>query len=239
MGFRPALWMTVCSVIALALLIALGSWQLYRMQWKAGLIAEFEARAHATPIDVTEIDVDDPIRYQRVKVEGTWLHQHEVQLIGRTFEGTAGYHVITPMILKDGRMILINRGWVSQSYRLPESRPFTLASDQVAFEGIIRLPAQKGYFVPENNLEQNDWFTLSISDIARYRSLENTLISSFTVDALRNVDTQEIPIGAAVDIELPNNHLQYAITWYGLALGLIGVYIAWHRSAGRIGRVKT
>ncbi len=76
------------------------------------------------------------------------------------------------------------------------------------------------------------------SDIARYRSLDNTLISSFTVDALRNKDTQEIPIGAAVDIELPNNHLQYAITWYGLALGLIGVYIAWHRSAGRIGRVK-
>ena len=239
MGFRPALWMTICSVIALVILIALGSWQMYRMQWKAGLIAEFETRAHAAPQDVMAIDVESPVRYQRVQVAGTWLHQHEVQLIGRTFEGTAGYHVITPLMLNDGRMVMINRGWVSQDYRMPDSRPFTQTSDPVTFEGIIRLPAQKGYFVPENNLEKDDWFTLSIGDIARYRSLDDTLITSFTVDALRGDGAHKLPIGAAVDIALPNNHLQYALTWYGLALGLIGVYFAWHRSAGRLGRVKT
>ena len=60
MGFRPALWMTICSVIALVLLIALGSWQLYRMQWKAELIAEFEARAQATPQSIAEISADKP-----------------------------------------------------------------------------------------------------------------------------------------------------------------------------------
>lgn len=239
MGFRPALWMTICSVIALVLLIALGSWQLYRMQWKAELIAEFEARAQATPQSIAEISADNPLRYQRVRVEGTWLHQHEVQLIGRTFEGTAGYHVITPILLDDGRMLLINRGWVSQKYRMPDSRPSTLVSDKVAFEGIIRLPAQKGYFVPENDLEKNDWFTLNIADIAHHRTLDDNLITTFTVDALRNGETNRLPIGAAVDIAIPNNHWQYAITWYGLALGLIGVYIAWHRSAGRFGRVKT
>lgn len=239
MGFRPALWMTICSLIALVLLIALGSWQIYRLQWKAELIAEFEQRAHSAPQAVIAIDANSPQRYQRVTAEGTWLHQYEVQLTGRTYEGTAGYHVITPLELSDGRIVLVNRGWVSQKYRTPDSRPSTLINDLVSIDGIIRLPAQKGYFVPDNNLEKNDWFTLSIADIASYHSLNDQLITSFTMDALRDPEAKTLPIGAAVDINLPNNHLQYAITWYGLALGLIGVYIAWHRAAGRFGRVKS
>ena len=235
MGFRPALWMTVFSVIALGILVTLGSWQIYRMQWKAELIAEFEDRAHSAPIPVTSLPLDEPPRYQRVFVEGVWLHEHEVQLTGRTFEGTAGYHIITPLRQDDGVIILVNRGWVSQDYRDPNQRLATLTSGLVKVDGIVRLPAKKGYFVPENDPEDGDWFTLSIADISQYSGLGDSVVKTFTVDALRPDGPYVLPIGAGVNITLPNNHLQYALTWYGIALGLVGVYFSWHRQAGRLG----
>jgi len=235
MGFRPALWMTVFSVMAFGILVTLGSWQIYRMQWKAELIAEFEDRAHSTPIPVTSLSFDEPQRYQRVFVEGVWLHQHEVQLTGRTFEGTAGYHIITPLRLDDDRIILINRGWVSQDYREPAQRPATLTTGLIQVDGIVRLPAKKGYFVPENDLANGDWFTLSIADISQYSGLGDSIVNTFTVDALRPDGPYVLPIGVGVNITLPNNHWQYALTWYGIALGLVGVYFSWHRQAGRLG----
>lgn len=232
MVFRPALWMTICAFVVLMLLLALGCWQLYRLQWKSELIAEFESRAHGRAVDVREIPSANPPRYQRVVAHGVWLHEYEVQLTGRVFEGTAGYHIITPLVLGDGGIVFVNRGWVSQDYRAPESRVWTLDAGQVRVEGIIRLPAQRGRFVPMNAPAKNDWFTLAIGEISRHHALEGQVIDGFTIDALRRDDT--LPIGAAVDIALPNNHWQYALTWFGIALGLIGIYVAWHAQAGRL-----
>ena len=236
MVFRPAFWMTICASVALMLLLALGCWQLYRLQWKNELIAEFEARAHGKAVDVREIAPDLPPRYQRVVADGVWLHEYEVQLTGRVFEGTAGYHIITPLVLRDGDIVFVNRGWVSQDYRAPQSRVWTLETGQVRVEGIIRLPAKRGRFVPANAPEKNDWFTLAVGEISLHHELEGELeaqvIDGFTIDALRRDDT--LPIGAAVDIALPNNHWQYALTWFGIALGLVGIYVAWHAQAGRL-----
>ena len=238
MVFRPALWMTICASVALMLLLALGCWQLYRLQWKGALIAEFEARAQGRAVDVREISSTNPPRYQRVVAHGVWAHEYEVQLTGRVFEGTAGYHIITPLELRAGGIVFVNRGWVSQDYRAPESRLWTLDAGQVRVEGIIRLPAKRGRFVPMNAPAKNDWFTLAVGEISRHHELEGGLeaqvIDGFTIDALRQDDT--LPIGAAVDIALPNNHWQYALTWFGIALGLIGIYGAWHVQAGRLYR---
>ena len=232
MVFRPALWMTLCASVALMLLLALGCWQLYRLQWKNELITEFEARAQGRAVDLREISATNPPRYQRVVADGVWLHEYEVQLTGRVFEGTAGYHIITPLALRDGGVVFVNRGWVSQDYRAPESRGWTLDAGQVRVEGIIRLPAKRGRFVPMNAPAKNDWFTLAVGEISRHHDLEEQVIDGFTIDALRQDDT--LPIGAAVDIALPNNHWQYALTWFGIALGLVGIYVAWHVQAGRL-----
>ncbi len=97
-------------------------------------------------------------------------------------------------------IILINRGWVSQDYRLAGKRLATLTEGVVKVDGIIRLPAKKGYFVPENDLEQNgDWFTLSIADISQHTGLGDTSIKTFTVDALRPDGPYVLPIGAGVE----------------------------------------
>lgn len=234
MTFRPALWMTVAAVPALLILLWLGTWQVMRMQWKDALIADFTSRAMAEAIDPPANDLAASLQFRRMIAEGRWMHDAEVQLIGRTFEGTAGYHVITPMQLQDGRILLINRGWVAEDYREPSARPSTLTEGEVKVEAILRLPVRKGRFVPENAPGKNDWFTLSIPDIAAHHQLGDKLITSYTADALRPEGPYVLPIGAAVEIDIPNDHWHYAMTWYGLALGLIGVYASWHHQAGRL-----
>ncbi|MCE2516285.1 MAG: SURF1 family protein [Alphaproteobacteria bacterium] len=234
MTFRPKLWMTVAAIPALMMLIYLGTWQVMRMQWKDALIEEFTSRATAAAVAPPAAASAADNQYQRMKLTGVWMHHAETQLIGRTFEGTAGYHVITPFRLDDGRVMLLNRGWVSQDYRLPEARPSTLTAGPVEVTAILRLPARKGYFVPANNPQQNDWFTLNIADIAAHHQLGDNLITTYTGDVLRNSGPYVLPIGADVDINIPNDHWHYALTWYGLALGLIGVYLAFHYQAGRL-----
>ena len=234
MSFRPSLWMTVFAIPALLALLYLGTWQIMRMHWKEALIENFTSRATAEAIAPPVTEQADDFQYQRLMVKGVWMHHAEVQLIGRTFEGTAGYHVVTPMRLEDGRILLINRGWVAQDYRSPESRPSTLDAGEVTVEAILRLQRQKGYFVPDNNPEQDDWFTLDIDDITAHHDLGDQVITSYSADALRQPGAYVLPIGAAVEINMPNDHWQYALTWYGIALGLIGVYLSWHVQAGRL-----
>ncbi|MCG8625982.1 MAG: SURF1 family protein [Proteobacteria bacterium] len=235
LSFRPAPIPTFCTLCCLAILIALGTWQLQRLEWKSALIIEFEARAHTTAIPLSTVaHSQPPPRFQRVTAHGTWLHDKETQLTGRVFDGNAGYHIITPFRLTDGRpdgnIVLVNRGWVPERFRTPQSRPHTLTQSET-IEAIIRLPQTKPWLVPDNMPHANDWFTLTIADISRHHQLGNQVITGFTLDAVRA--GRGIPIGSAAHANLRNNHLQYALTWYGLALVLGGIYFVWHAQNGR------
>ena len=234
MTFRPALWMTIWAIPALGMLLYLGTWQVMRMHWKEALIDEFTMRATAQAVTPPAADQAADMRYQRLNVSGVWMHHAEVQLTGRTFEGTAGYHVITPLRLDDGRILILNRGWVSQDYRRPEKRPSSLETGPVNVQAILRLPFKKGYFVPENYPDQDDWFTLNVADIKNHHDLGENVITTYTADVMRPDGPYVLPIGAAVEIDIPNDHWNYALTWYGLALGLIGVYVSWHMQTGRL-----
>ena len=156
MRFRPFLWLTIVSLPTLLVLVGLGSWQLQRLQWKNDLIASFESRAAAPPIAVPAADASlddfglDDVEFRRLALVGTFQHDKEVFLTGRTYEGNAGFHIVTPFQLDDGRIILINRGWVSEDYRDPAKRAFSQVTGPVTVAGILRRPGVKGYFVPEN-----------------------------------------------------------------------------------------
>jgi len=235
MYFRPYLWLSLCAVPALIVLLLLGSWQVHRLGWKTGLIAEYQERALAPAVSLPDAGISlDAFRFQRLSLSGRFLHDKEIYLNGRTYEGNAGFHVITPFIEEDGRIILVNRGWVSEAYRLPSSRPFSVSQSVQSIEGIIRAPQKKGYFVPENEPERGFWFTLNPAEIASYQNLDNA-INTFYVDQIRAGDVITLPIAAELKIEVSNAHLNYALTWYGIALSLIGVYIAYHVNAGRLG----
>ena len=238
--FRPALGATIFTAIGTAILLALGGWQLARLDWKTDLIAEFTARAHSRPLPISAIDPSAPPRFQRVTAQGQWLHAYEVQLTGRVFDGTPGYHIITPFRLGDGRLVLVNRGWVPEDLRLPQSRRQTLSADtNLHLDAILRLPQTKPWLVPANMPASNDWFTLLIPDLQRHITQQggagNQLITSFSLEAIRH--GRGLPIGSRVDADigrLRNNHLQYALTWFGLAVALLAVYFVWHKQQGRL-----
>jgi surfeit locus 1 family protein len=233
--FRPLFWLTIVTVPALATLLVLGTWQLQRMQWKNNLINSFEARSTADPISPPAAKaLTLEVEFHRLKLVGQFLHEKEIYLTGRTYEGNAGFHVVTPFVMIDGRIILVNRGWVSESYRNRSTRKFSLVDGEVVVDAILRLPNEKGYFVPKNDPEGGFWFTLVPDEVAQHIDFQEAIITTYYADALRTTGVVTLPIGAKIELNLRNAHLSYAFTWYGIALALIGVYAAFHYQAGRL-----
>ena len=210
----------------------MGSWQLYRLDWKNKIISEFNDQFNSEIIPYNPIDFyPEKVKYKRVELSGNYLHDKEISILGKTYEGNAGFHIITPFKTENGKIILVNRGWVPKKYVNPLDRKFSLHEGEVKIIGIIRLPQKKGYFVPHNEPENGFWFTVIPNEIFKHLKLNGEKV--FFVDLLREQGKLSIPIAIEGKIDLPNNHLQYAITWYSLAIGLIVVYFSWHHSNGR------
>ena len=234
MNFRPLFWPTFVALPALLVLLWLGTWQLQRLEWKNQLIEDFESRATSAPIDLPVGAVGPEMEFRRLELTGSFDHAREVFMTGRTYEGNAGFHIITPFTLNDGRIILVNRGWVSESYREQEKREFTLVEGEVTVPAILRFPGKKGYFVPENEPENGFWFTVVPSQIVAHLGLGERAETEIYAATVRTSDTIELPIAARTETNLRNSHLGYAITWYGIACALIWVYLAFHHQAGRL-----
>ena len=180
MKFRPFLWLTIVTLPALLVLIGLGSWQLQRLQWKNDLISSFETRSAADAIAIPAADDElDDLEFRSLALNGVFQHDMETFLTGRTYEGNAGFHVVTPLLLDDGRIILVNRGWVSEDYRDPVKRAFSQIDGRTFVSGILRRPGVKGYFVPENEPENGFWFTLVPSQINQHLGLGDMAIDQF------------------------------------------------------------
>jgi surfeit locus 1 family protein len=128
----------------------------------------------------------------------------------------------------------VNRGWVAEAYRDRSTRKFSLIEGEVNVDAILRLPSKKGYFVPENDPENGFWFTLVPTQINDYVGVTAPVITSYYADALRTTEVVTLPIGAKTELNLRNAHLSYAMTWYGIALALVGVYAVFHYQAGRL-----
>ena len=232
MMFRPLLWPTLVSIPALLTLLMLGTWQVQRLQWKTALIAEYTTRA--TSQAVYPDNAAAPVEFQRISAKGVYVHDKTIYLTGRTYEGNAGFHVVTPFETEQGDLFLVNRGWVSEGYRDPEKRPFSMSTDTQVIDGIIRLAQRQGYFVPDNEPKAGFWFTMKPVEVAAHLDLPQAQ-QGFYIDIVRKPDEKlELPIAAELKINVSNSHLNYAVTWYGIALSLIGVYFAYHHAAGRL-----
>ena len=225
--FRFTLWPTVFTIPVLAVLLGLGVWQLDRLEWKSALIATFDARVSAAPVAPPETVTDiEEWRFRKLLLEGEFLHEKEVMVTGKPFEGTAGFHVITPMRLDDGRTVLVNRGWVPEKLRNRADRPASLPAGRVVLEGLLREDRRRGYFVPDNEPANEVWMYVDTAEMARHRALGP--VAGYVIDALREPGPYRLPIGASDRITVRNEHLQYAVTWFLLALTLVAVYLAYH-----------
>ncbi|HEX7969921.1 MAG TPA: SURF1 family protein, partial [Stellaceae bacterium] len=175
------------------------------------------------------------LEYRRVRVTGTFLNDRELYLGATSEDGRAGYQVITPLRLADGAILLVNRGFVPQDRRSPESRAAGEMQGEVTVTGLLRLPPEgKPYwFLPSNSAARNYWIYVDIPAMAAAQHLDRVL--PFYVDADATPNPGGLPVGGQTPLELPNDHLQYAITWYALAAGLAVIYIVFIRRRVREG----
>ena len=234
--FKPLLWPTIFYIFSFLILVSLGTWQIKRLIWKENLINFYNNQYQNSAFNLDSVKlIPKNIQFRRVNTTGVFLNKKEVHITGKTYEGNAGFHVVTPFEMEDGRLILVNRGWVSENYRMPESRKFSLIEKTISIQGIARLPQKKGYFVPENEPENQFWFTINPPEIQKYLNLDHkTFVSSFYIDILRQSNKIKLPIGIKQGVNLRNQHLSYAITWFSLSIVLTIIYISFHFFEGRL-----
>jgi surfeit locus 1 family protein len=215
------------SVIALAgflVLVGLGTWQLERRAWKAELIVSRQAGLQAAPVPLPAA-IPDPaaLEYRRVWVAGTFDHAHELHLTSRFYRDKAGYQIITPLIPADGSPpVLVNRGFVPLANKDSSTRAAGQIAGPVRVEGVVRLSGTPGRFTPANEPGPNLWFYPDITQMAAAAGLRQA--RPVIVEAGPEPVPGGLPIGGQTVVELPNDHLQYAITWYSLALALAVIF---------------
>ena len=225
--FRPTLWPTVFTVPAILVMIGLSIWQAQRLQWKENLIAERVSRTTAAPIALPPAGTDlATLEFRRAAVTGTFDHAHEFYLAARSQNGNVGYWIATPLKTDKGELVLINRGWVPEDKKRPDRRAEGQVAGTVTVDGNIRLPQVKTYFQPENEVAKNVWFYLDPKQMAEAGGIPAR--TDLYLDADLAPNPGGFPIGGQTRVNLPNDHLQYAITWALLALSLAGVYVIYH-----------
>ena len=241
---RPALWPTLVTLPMMALCLGLGIWQLERREWKRDILDRIATNQAAQPMTIDELLHGDPLRmeYGRAKLAGTFLHDHEFYLAARSRGDTVGLQVVTPLKLDDGRIVLFDRGWIPSERRDPAKRIQGQLTGSVALTGVVRRAQLQRGFAPANSPERNVWFHV---DVPAMRALAGATpdaeLDRFFVEADATPNPGGVPMGGQTQLDIPNDHLQYSITWFLLALSLAGVYLAYHWEHGRLtlnGRTK-
>lgn len=239
---RGLLALTICSLVALAILLSLGKWQLDRLAWKDDLNSKIAARIDAPAMPAPpesawpSLDVRAE-EYRHVTASGrydfarqTLVHANSPKERGVV---RAGYVVITPLTLADGATILVNRGFVPMEMRSALAGVDARTAPQASVTGLLRASQVRDPFVPADDPAKGEWFTKDIAGIAAAKGLQR--VAPFIIDAGAPAQYSEGPRGGLTVLTFPNRHLEYAVTWFGLALTLIGVYVAFvaHRLWGR------
>ncbi|WP_432431659.1 SURF1 family protein [Rhizobium leguminosarum] len=229
----------ILVLIALAILISLGTWQVERLHWKEGLLADIAARQVAAPVPLADIEAmaatGGDIEYRKVTATGRYINNKERHFFA-TWRGQTGFYVYTPLELADGRALLVNRGFVPYENKEPEMRMQGQLTDQQTVTGLARekLPGKPSWVVPDNDVAKNIFYWKDLDVMAESVGLEKARVIPFFVDADSTPNPAGLPIGGVTQVDLPNDHLQYALTWYGLAAVLVAVVaISWFRKPGK------
>ncbi|MBV8567835.1 MAG: SURF1 family protein [Methylobacteriaceae bacterium] len=242
---RGLLWPGVFAAVGVAVLLALGTWQLQRLAWKESLLSAIDARIHQAPApirppsDWPSLKPED-YEYRRVSVAGMFEHAKEALVFRPQGTGAAqtegpGYLVLTPLRLSDGTYVIVDRGFVPAARGDPSTRPGGQIAGEVTITGLMRSPEQRNLFTPADDPDKGQWYTRDPALIAAHFKLDRT--APFSIDADDTPVPGGWPKGGQTVLAIPNDHLQYALTWYGLAATLVGVFAAyaWSRRGGPVG----
>ena len=198
---------------------ALGTWQLYRLQWKTELISEITFGLDSTPVKYSNTIKKN---YQRVVSEGKFNFEDQIYLYSLNESGKPGYDVITPYKTLKNENVLVNRGWINKN--LKGNLEINLKENEVKITGLLREIYKANIFKPKNDLKNNIWFTLDANDL---KELTGKQFSNYMI--FLEKPKNKVPVPKKISIDVPNNHLKYAITWYSIAISILFYYLYFRR----------
>jgi surfeit locus 1 family protein len=227
------------TLIVFAALVSLGNWQVRRLAWKEDLIARATERPKEPAQDLPPasawagLDIADS-EYRPYRLSGRFLHDKEALVFTSLSEpkgryGGPGFWVVTPFALPGGGTVLVNRGFAPQGRERPANRGETLSDAPTTVVGLLRPDDTPNMFTPADRPDLNVFYARHIAAISAAKGLPAP-VAPFTIDLLApETPPGGLPQAGETLFAFPNNHLQYAITWYGLAVVLLAVFagFAW------------
>jgi len=218
--FHPRPIPTLITAFLFTVLMGLGFWQIERLHWKEALLADIDQRAHAVPVDIASV-TPDTADYRAAKASGTFLYDKSFYLFASNrATGEGGYHVLTPLQLPDGGLLLVDRGWIPYAKK-PDG--FAQPSGVVSLQGLLLRPAPQGWMQPANNPAKGEWYNVDLAAMSESAHRSPFLPYVLSADATPNEGG--LPVGGQMRLDLPNDHFSYAVTWFALAGALLVIYV--------------
>jgi surfeit locus 1 family protein len=193
-------------------LLSLGSWQLYRLNWKLNLLSEIENSLKNDPVELSKVDKKN---YLRIKTSGIVDFNKQIYLYNLNESGKPGFEVINPIIINNENY-LINRGWIPFNKK---DKPEVNLINEGNIVGTLKLQHEASTFKPDNDINKNYWFTLNREDIFKYTGKK---FSDYII--YLNGD-YKLPKPKVITANISNNHKKYAITWFSMAISILLIYL--------------
>tara|TARA_B100001175_G_scaffold317273_1_gene333565 strand:+ start:710 stop:1363 length:654 start_codon:yes stop_codon:yes gene_type:complete len=193
-------------------LLSLGFWQLYRLNWKLDLIFEIKNSLKNDPIELSKAKKKN---YLRVKTSGIVDFEKQIYLYNLNESGNPGFEVINPIVINNENY-LINRGWISLNKK--DQSDINLI-DESNIIGTLKLQTKANVFKPENDIKKNYWFTLNRDDVFSYTG------KKFSKYIIYLNGDYKIPKPKVITANISNNHKKYAITWFSMAISILLIYL--------------
>ena len=203
---------SVFIIFFILVFVALGSWQIVRLNWKNNLILEIENSLKNPPVELTNSNVEN---YLKIKTSGSIDLEKQIYLYNLNDTGTPGFEVINPILINDTNY-LINRGWIP--FEKKNSQEINVF-DENDIIGTLKLQGRKNIFKPDNDLEKNYWFSLNREDILKFTGKE---FSKYIIYLNGNY---QVPKPKKITANISNNHQKYALTWFSLAISILLLYL--------------
>ena len=194
------------------MLLSLGSWQLYRLNWKLNLLSEIENSLKNDPVEFSKVDKKN---YLRIKTSGTIDFNKQIYLYNLNESGKPGFEVINPIIINNENY-LINRGWIPFDKK---DKPEVNLINESNIIGTLKLQHKASTFKPDNDINKNYWFTLNREDIFKYTG------KNFSDYVIYLNGDYKLPKPKVITANISNNHKKYAITWFSMAISILLIYL--------------
>ena len=203
---------SVFIIFFIFVFVALGTWQIIRLNWKNNLILEIENSLKNPPVQLSQSNQQN---FLKIKTSGRVDFEKQIYLYNLNDSGTPGFEVLNPILI-DGENYLLNRGWIPFEKK---DTPEIYILDQNNIEGTLKTQGRKNIFKPDNDIKENYWFSLNREDISKFTGKE---FSKYIIYLDGNY---QFPRPKKITANISNNHKKYAMTWFSLAISILLLYL--------------